>query len=68
MRRIFYLNAAHPLSTFKFGYPVKRGTFNSYILTKAPGSYGVYVPFIWNHLCYAYKKPGDSRMVLVRLF
>ncbi len=57
-------NVAHnPLSILDFGLDT---TYNNYILVEPDsGSYLVYVPYVWNHQCFVYKKPGHVRLVLV---
>ncbi len=53
---------AQRLSVFDFGYD---DAYSSYLLQNHEGSYSVFAPYLWSHLCYAFKKPGESRLVLV---
>ncbi len=61
--RIVRAEAGHPVSLLEFGSGTTKA---SYVLQNPrTDSYAVYVPYTWNHQCYAFKKPGQSRLVLV---
>ena len=49
------------------GYNITKTTRMSYLLRDRQGSYEIMQPYVWNHLCYSYRKPGFSKAVLVCL-
>ena len=54
------------LTVLNVGYPNAKGTYNSYLLHTPSGNYeAIFSPYVWNHVCYMYKKPGQSRFALV---
>ena len=64
-RRLLKAKVLMNIATFSFGYPFTRTTFFPYILQLPDGSYDVYRPWQWNHLCFAWSSGGKSKIVLV---
>ncbi len=64
-RSVVRMFAEFPLSFLDLGFGNSQGAFSSYLL-KDPqtGSYAVFLPYIWNHLCYSFKQGDHSRLVL----
>ena len=53
-------------SSFSFGAPKTRKTFNSYIFQFPNGEYRYIInPREWNHFCFAWSSGGRSKVVLV---
>ena len=64
-RDLLKMSASSRISVLNFGYPATRTTFNSYLLRDNSGDYEVFRPFVWNHICFTFKKGSYSRIVLV---
>ena len=64
-RQLLTMIASSDISYLNFGYPQTRTTFNSYLLRDNSGDYEVFRPFVWNHICFTFKKGSYSRIVLV---
>ena len=64
-RDLLKMSASSQISVLNFGYPATRTTYNSYLLRDQDGNYEIYNPYVWNHICFSFKKGGYSRVVLV---
>ena len=53
------------LSVLNVGYNITKTTRMSYLLRDKQGSYAFMQPYVWNHLCYSFRRPGYSKAVLV---
>ena len=66
-RHFFRFKIMDFLSVMNVGYNITKTTRMSYLLRDRQGSYEIMQPYVWNHLCYSYRKPGFSKAVLVSL-
>ena len=62
-----WLGAWNTPTWFGFGYPIDHGSYKSYVLREPEtGSYQLWVPNKWTHLCFGYEKEASFlRMVKV---
>ena len=66
-RHFFRFKILDFLTVMNVGYNITKTTRMSYLLRDRQGSYEIMQPYVWNHLCYSYRKPGFSKAVLVCL-
>lgn len=64
-REFFMFKILDFLTVLNVGYNITKTTRMSYLLRDKQGSYEFLQPYVWNHLCYSYQRPGYSKAVLV---
>ena len=64
-RHFFRFKIIDFLTIMNVGYNITKTTRMSYLLRDSQGSYDFMQPYVWNHLCYSFRKPGFSKAVLV---
>ena len=65
VRQFFMFKVKDSPSIMEVGYNITKTTRTSYLVQDKHGSYDFMQPYVWNHLCYSYHKPGYSKAVLV---
>ena len=64
-RHFFRFKILDFLTILNVGYNITKTTRMSYLVQDEHGSYEFIQPYVWNHLCYSYHKPGYSKAVMV---
>ena len=64
-RHFFAFKVLDFLTVLNVGYNITKTTRMSYLLRDKHGSYAFMQPYVWNHLCYSFRRPGYSKAVLV---
>ena len=64
-RHLFRFKIMSDLSVLNIGFNITKTTRMSYLLRDQHDSFDFMQPYVWNHICYSFRKPGYSKAVLV---